>query len=188
MNKLKMVYSIFFILLALSSCAGPTYITKGKAFPKMYEERPLAILVLPPINESTAADAKEYYATTIAEPLSYAGYYVYPIEVVSEMLKLEGLYDTEMMVNLPPQKFKQYFGADAVMYIRIIKWDTSYFVIGGKVTVSVLFLLKSTNTGEDLWKYEGTVVVNTAGDSGSGGGLAGLLAQVITTAIKTATT
>jgi len=92
------------------------------------------------------------------------------------------------MVNLPPQKFKQYFGADAVMYIRIIKWDTSYFVIGGKVTVSVLFLLKSTNTGEDLWEYEGTVVVNTAGDSGSGGGLAGLLTQVITTAIKTATT
>ncbi|NIS74702.1 MAG: hypothetical protein GTO08_05375, partial [Deltaproteobacteria bacterium] len=46
----------------------------------MYQEQPLTILVLPPMNETTAADAKEYYATTIAEPLSLQGFYVLPIE------------------------------------------------------------------------------------------------------------
>ena len=67
------------------------------AFPKVYDERPLAILVLPPINETTAADAKEYYSVTIAEPMTLAGYYIYPIEVVSEILKNEGFYDTETL-------------------------------------------------------------------------------------------
>ena len=158
-----------------------------EAFPKMYEERPLAVLVLPPMNESTAADAKEYYATTVAEPLSLTGYYVYPIEVVSDILQGEGAYDTETLLNFPPQKFRDFFGADAVMYIWIKKWDTAYYVVGGNVTVSVRSLLRSTKTGESLWEYEGTYVHDTTVRS-SGGGLAGLLVAAIATAITTAAT
>lgn len=186
MKVTKLIYLLCSIIFLLSAC-GPTFITKKDAFPKMYDERPLSILVLSPINMTTAADAKEYYSTTIAEPLSYAGYYIYPIEVTSDILKAEGLYDTELIINLPPQKFKQYFGADAVLYIKILKWDTSYYVLGGSVTVSVDFLLKSTTTGEDLWKYDGTIKMDTSGSSG-GGGLAGLIVNVVTTAIKTAAT
>jgi hypothetical protein len=148
----------------------------------------LSILVLPPINMTTAADAKEYYATTIAEPLSFAGYYIYPIEVTTDILKNEGLYDTEILGGLPPEKFKQFFGADAVMYIKIQKWDTSYYVIGGHMTVTVDCLLKSTTTGRDLCKYDGTIRVDTSGDSGGAPGLAGLLVTVVATAIKTAAT
>ena len=94
-------------LIIINGCA--TILTKGEAFPKMYKEKPVSILVLPPINESTAADAKEYYSTTIAEPLSFVGYYVFPIEIVNEVLKQEGIYDTELIVNLDPSKFKEYF-------------------------------------------------------------------------------
>lgn len=186
MKNFKSVYLSFIILFLLSSC-GPKLITKEEAFPKMYEEQPVSILILPPINETTAADAKEYYSTTIAEPLSLEGYYVYPLEVTSDILKGEGLYDTELLLNVPPQKFKEFFGADAVMYIRILKWDTSYYVMGGKVTVAVDFLLRSTETGEDLWKYDGQIVVDTSSGS-TGGGLVGLIAKVIITAVKTATT
>lgn len=172
------------ILFVLSACA-PT-VTKKEAFPGMYQERPLAILVLPPINQTTAADAKEFYGTTLAEPLSYAGYYIFPIEVVTDMMQHEGAYDTEILVNVPPQKFKDYFGADAVLYSRITHWDTAYYVVGGHVTVGVAFLLKSTTTGEELWKYDGVLQVSTGG--GGGGGLAGLVVQVVVTAIRTATT
>jgi len=187
MKNTKLICLLFSIIVLLSAC-GPTFTTKKDAFPKMYDEHPLSILVLPPMNLTTASDAKEYYCTTIAEPLSFAGYYIYPVEVTSDILKAEGLYDTELLVNLPPQKFKQYFGADAVMYIKILKWDTSYYVLGGSVTVAVDFLLKSTTTGEDLWKYDGTMKVDTSGGSGGAPGLAGLLVSVVTTAIKTATT
>ncbi len=172
-------------LLLLTGCA--THMTKYEAFPKMYAERPLAILVLPPINETTAADAKEYYSTTIAEPLSFSGYYVLPIEVVSEIMKNEGLYDTEALLNLPPNKFKEYFGADAVMYIWIKKWSTSYYVIGGNVSVSIRSAIKSTTSGDDLWQYEGTIIENTS-VSPAGGGLVGLAVAMAATAVKTATT
>lgn len=173
--------------ISLNAC-GPKMITKEEAFPKMYEERPLSILVLPPINETTAADAKEYYSTTIAEPLSYNGYYVFPLELTSEIMKSEGIYDTELLLNTPPQKFREYFGADGVLYIKILKWDTAYYVVGGNVTVAVEFLLRSTHTGEDLWKYDGIITVDTSGDSGGAGGLAGLVLKVVTTAIETAAT
>ncbi|SPF36853.1 conserved hypothetical protein [Syntrophobacter sp. SbD1] len=170
----------------LAGCATQPQLTKIEAFPKVYQERPLSILVLPPMNESTAAEAKEYYNTTIAEPLSFDGYYIFPLEVVSDILKNEGLYDSETLLNVPPQKFKEYFGADAVLYIKILKWDTAYYVIGGNVTVSISFLLKSTTTGDDLWKREGTMVLNTSGSTGNVGGVPGLVALVLTTAIKTA--
>ena len=187
MKNIKFICLLCSILFLLSACV-PKKVTKGEAFPKMYEYHPVSILVLPPINETTAADAKDYYSTTIAEPLTLNGYYIYPLEVSSDILKAEGIYDTELLLSVPPQKFKEFFGADAVLYVRILKWDTSYFVIGGNVTVSVDFLLKSTETGEDLWKYDGTIVVDTSGDSGGAGGLAGLIIKVAATAIKTATT
>jgi hypothetical protein len=88
--------------------------------------------------------------------------------------------------NTAPQKFKEYFGADAVLYVRITQWNTSYYVIGGHVTVGVALDLKSTATGNDLWKYEGVMQVSTSGFQ-TVGGIGGLVAQMIVTAIKTAT-
>ena len=178
------------LLILLSSfiigCAPK--ITKQEFAPKMYTERPLSILVLPPINKSTAADAKDYYLTTIAEPLTNTGYYVYPVEIVTDILKQEGLSDTETMLGVPAGKFLEYFGADAVMYVTILKWNTSYLITSGSVTVQLECELKSTRTGETVWYYNDEVSVNTSGDSGGAGGLAGLLIQAATTAIKTAAT
>jgi len=178
------------IILALGGIfAGCTqHVTKHEFAPNMYEERPIAILVLPPINKSTAADAKEYYTTTVAEPLTNMGYYVFPMEVVNEVLKQEGLFDTETMFNVPPGKFKEYFGADAVMYVTILEWNTQYLVTSGSVNVKIASELRSTTTGEVLWFYDDRVSVSTTGETGGATGLAGLLVQAVTTAIKTAAT
>lgn len=163
-------------------------VTKQEFAPKMYTERPLSILVLPPINKSTAADAKEYYTTTIAEPLTNSGYYVLPIEVVNDVLKQEGLFDTETMSNVPVQKFKEYFGVDAVLYVTILQWNTSYLITSGSVNVKLACELKSTKSGEVLWFYDDVVEVSTEGSSGGAGGWVGLLVKAATTAIKTAAT
>ncbi len=182
MTRSRMIATAVSLLL-LTGCVSQ--LTKREAFPAMYEEKPLSILVLPPMNETTAADAKEYYSTTLAQPLAYMGYYVFPIEVVSDMMQHEGAYDTETLLAVPPEKFREYFGADAVLFVRITKWDTAYYVIGGHVTVGVAFQLKSTTTGAELWKYDGVLTVNTGG-GGGGGGLAGLIVQVVVTAVNTA--
>lgn len=96
MKRIIIVGMFAILALGLISC-DPKYTTKQEAFPKMYSEKPLVILVLPPINQTTAADAKEYYSTTIAEPLSYEGFYILPIEVTNDILKNEGIYDSELI-------------------------------------------------------------------------------------------
>jgi hypothetical protein len=169
----------------LTACA-PKMVTKGDKFPTIYEELPTSILILPPINESTAADAKEYYATTIQEPLSFWGYYVFPYEVTTEILKMEGIYDAELLKHLPLQKFREYFGADAVLFTTIRKWDLSYLVLAANLTISIDCELKSTKSAATLWRYNGTVIVDLSGGSNTGGGLAGLIVKAIATAIQSA--
>lgn len=163
-------------------------ITKQEFAPKMYSEHPASILVLPPINKTTATDAKEYYITTLAEPLTNSGYYVFPMEVVNDVLKQEGLFDAETIPLSAFPKFKNYFGADAVLSVRLLKWDTQYLITAGSVKVKIACDLISTITCDTLWRYHETVEVNTSGSSGGAGGLAGLLVKAVATAIKTATT
>lgn len=169
----------------MSAC-GPTMSTKLSEFPLIYEENPVSILILPPMNESTAADAKEYYSTTIQEPLAFSGYYTFPYPITADILKMEGIYDTELLVNMPLAKFKEYFGADAVLFTTIKKWDLSYMVLASTLTVSVDCNLKSTVSDQTLWKYTGTIIVDLSGGNNSGGGLAGLVLKAIITAVNTA--
>jgi hypothetical protein len=188
MSKLIKKVLVLIILLSVAvivAACAPKVTTKGEEFPLMYEETPLTILILPPMNESTAADAKQYYATTIQEALSYWGYYVFPYEVTSEILKMEGIYDAELIRNVPLAKFREYFGADAVLFTTIKKWDLKYMVLASNLTVSIDEALKSTKTDQTLWSYTGTVVVDLSGGN-TGGGLAGLIAKAVITAASSA--
>jgi hypothetical protein len=181
--------ALFIALIAItgnivSGCA-PKTITKADKYPLMYEETPLTILIMPPMNESTAAEAKEYYATTVQEILTYWGYYVFPYEITADVLKMEGIYDAELVRDIPLTKFREYFGADAVLFTTIKKWDLSYMVLASTLTVSIDEELKSTKTDQSLWKYNGTVVIDLSGGN-AGGGIAGLIASAIITAAKSA--
>ncbi|MFK4765176.1 GNA1162 family protein [Desulfobaculum sp. SPO524] len=166
----------------LGGCAKT--VTKQDRFPGMYEEEPTSILLLPPMNQSTAADAKQYYSTTIQEPLSQSGYYTFPMPITDEILKQEGVYDTEMLYNLPVNKFKEYFGADAVLFTTIRKWDLVYMVIAGNLTVSFDSEIRSTTTNRVLWKYNGTVVVDLSG--GGGADPISLVFKAVVTAVNCA--
>lgn len=170
--------------LTLSACA-PAMVTKAAKFPLMYEENPQSILILPPINKSTAADAKEYYSTTIQEPLTLSGFYTFPYEVTSEVLKMEGIYDSELLTNMPLAKFREYFGADAVLFTTINKWDMSYMVLAAGLTVETTCELKSTKSDQTLWRYTGTVYADLSGGN-TGGGLGGLIAKAIIAAVNSA--
>jgi hypothetical protein len=186
-NHSRVIYSLLYLIifiLLLYGC-GPKMVSKGNQYPLMYEEAPVTILILPPINESTAAEAKGYYSTTITEPLSYKGFYVLPYEITSDLLKMEGIYDAELLKNTPLVKFREYFGADAVMFTTIKEWNLVYMVLAANLTVSIEFDLKSTKTDRTLWKRKGRVVVDLSGGS-SGGGVAGLIAKAIVTAINSA--
>ncbi len=166
-------------IFLLSGC-GSKILSKEDAYPKMYSERPVSILVVPAINESSAADAPDLYSSTINEPLSNAGFYVLPIEVTNNFLRNEGLTDGAQIKNVPPQKFAEIFGADAVFYATIKSWDTDYYVVAGSVKVGIQYELVSCITGETLWRNEKEITVDTS--SGADGYLG-----VVLTALETAT-
>lgn len=186
MNYKKMVLlpMLAAATLFVSGCA-PAMVSKGEKFPMMYEEAPRSLLILPPMNESTDAQAKDYYMTTIEEPFAAMGYYVFPVEMVSDIMKQEGLYDTELLYQMPLDKFNAYFGADAVLFTRIKVWNVSYAVIASSLSVAIEAEIVSTKTSQKLWSYTGAVHVDLSGGN-SGGGLAGLIANAVATAINTA--
>lgn len=181
LRKIKLVSMLVIMGVGLSGCA--TFISKEEAFPKMYQAKPVSILVVPAINNTTAAEATEYYSTTIAEPLTRMGYYVLPIEVTNRLIQEQGIVDGAQLANVDTGLFKTMYGADAVMYVNINQWDTSYYVIGGNVTVGIAYELVSTTNKEVLWQYADTIVVDTGGDSGGG-----IIGAIISTAINTAFT
>ena len=148
-KKLLAYVTLSILILTFTGC-GPAYITKGAAFPKMYEQQPKSLLILPPMNESTDAEAKDYYMTTTEMPFALMGYYIFPTEMVSDIMKQEGIYNTELLYNMPLDKYYEYFGADAVLFTKIKKWDVSYMVIASNLTVSIEARIVSTKTSEEL--------------------------------------
>ena len=173
-----------FLLIGCSASTPAPQSTKGDLFPLMYEEQPRSILILPPINESTDAEAKEFYMTTVETPFALMGYYVFPTEMVSEILKQEGIHDASTLSSMPLDKFNEYFGADSVLFITIHKWDTSYAVVASSLRVSISAKLISTKSNQVLWQNQQTVTVDLGG--GSASSLEGLLINAVLTAVSTA--
>ncbi|HBK31301.1 MAG TPA: hypothetical protein DEF88_10835 [Porphyromonadaceae bacterium] len=171
----------------LSACGTTNTVTdiKSVAYKGMYDEKPLAILLMPPINRSTNVEAKEYFHSTLNVPLANAGYYVIPTFLSMEILKKESAYDAELFLDSPLNRFGEVFGADLALFTIIHKWDKSH--IAGSVDVSVEYILKSTRTNEVLYTRTGDITYNTSVSSGTGG-LIGVLADMAATAINTAAT
>lgn len=169
------------LLMFASGCAQTT--TKRLAYPDMYGNgKPVTILVIPAINESTAADAGDFLNVTVTQPFSNQGYYVLPMPIVTDIFQREGIIEGTQAQGIPTSLFRENFGADAVLFMTIESWDKNYIVIGGNVTVGIEYVLLSTNTNEVLWSYEQQIVVDTSGSSGN------ILADLITTAVVTGVT
>lgn len=177
-----------YILLALvallvTSCAPQ--LTRGSQYAAMYEEKPASIVVMPPINNTSHAEAKDYFYTTMHSPLCERGYYVFSPMLTMEMFQNESAYDAEQFIEGDLSMFHNILGADAAIFTTIKSWQKSN--IGGKITVGVEYLVRSTKTNETLYKREGLMTVDTS-VSNTGGGALGALVSIAATAIKTAAT
>ena len=175
---------ILFALVAitLASCSTPK--TMGEQYAAMYDEKPVAIAVMPPINRTTHAEAKDLFYTTMYLPLCEKGYYVYSPYLTMEMFQQESAYDAEMFLENDLTAFRNVLGADAVMFTIIKDWRRNN--LGGKLKVNIEYILRSTKTGQTLYQREGNISVDTSVNTGSGA--FGALASLIATAISTATT
>jgi hypothetical protein len=180
MNKsMAMILSV--ALLALAGCAAkPT----RPDYAQFRTEAPRSILIVPAINKSVDVNAPDYFLATIARPLAERGYYVFPVNMVKSVLSDDGLSDANLVHSGDPRRLGELFGADAVMYISIERWDAKYIVLSTSVTVELNYVLKSTHTGQELWKNHEVVVYSP--QSSNNAGLAGLIANAVAAAITKA--
>jgi hypothetical protein len=179
---------LFLILIAaafLTSCGATSSIAKSEAYKGMYDEKPITILLMPPINKSTNVEAKEYFHSTLNMPIANAGFYVIPTFLSMEILKKESAYDAELFLNTPLNKFDKVFGADLAVFTIIHRWDKSG--LAAKVYVQVEYIIKSTKTNEILYTRTGDVTYDASVSTGAGG-IFGALANIAASAINTAAT
>jgi len=139
---------------------------------------------LPPLNESTAVEGTYSYLSTVTWPLAEMGYYVYPVAVIDQFLKENGMPTAGEMHQVPLNKVAEIIGADAVLYVTLKEYGTKYQVINSATTVRVQAKLVDTRTGLLLWEGEGMA---NQGSGGSGNILADLISAAVTQAVNTST-
>jgi hypothetical protein len=165
------------LLVALGGCTTmqPYDYSNYRAHP------PRSILVLPPLNESTAVEGTYSYLSTVTQPLAELGYYVFPVAVIDQYLKANGLPSAGEMQQIPLDKVAEIIGADAVLYLDLKQYGSKFEVISSNAVVTVSARLVDTRTATVLWEGAATAQNNS---SGSGSFLAQLLAAAITQAIN----
>ncbi len=171
--------TVFFVLatllvLGFSGCAS---IQQPHDYSNYRSHMPRSVLVMPPTNDSIEVDASYVYLSTITRPLAEAGYYVFPVAVVDNFMKENGLPTPAEMNAVPLDKIGDIFGADAVFYIHIEDWGQKYIVLSSTTVIKARAKLVDVRTGVTLWK--GTA--QAAEGSGDGGG--GLIGMVVAAAI-----
>lgn len=170
-------------LTLLTGCATPPPPYDYSAFLKA---RPATLLVMPPLNDSPEVTASPGVWAHATRPLAEAGYYVLPITLVDETFRQNGVTVAGEAQQIPVQKLREVFGADAAVYLRVRQYGTSYAVVTSETRVTVEGRIVDLRSGDLLW--QGAATASSAEQQAqSQGGLAGLLVaallrQIVSTA------
>lgn len=149
------------------------------------EARPKSILVLPPLNNSPDIKATHSVMSQATRPLAEAGYYVFPVTLVDETFKQNGLTSPHDIHGVSIEKLRKIFGADAALYINVTEYGTRYVVISSETRVSAEAKLVDLRTGKTLW--EGKATASSAEGRNNNQGLVGaLVSAAVNQIIETA--
>ncbi len=170
--------STLFIFLMITGCAT----IPQKNYSKFYEEDPHSILIVPVVNRSVDVNAPDYFLSTCSRPVAERGYYVFPVNLVKHILEDDGLSDANLVHSSDTTRLAELFGADAILYISIERWDAQYEVFSTTVTVEFKYLLKSGSTGDVIWETSEKMAYQPQTQN-TGNPLADLFAQAIAAAI-----
>jgi hypothetical protein len=174
---------LLFTLGIFNGCAAP--VIDYSHYRPYVEHMPRSILVLPPLNDSANVHASEAFLSTITAPLGELGYYVYPVSVVDRLFKENGVPVPGDMHAVSLKKIDEIFGADAVLYVHIRTWTTTYVLVDTTSSVSIEYKLVDTKTGTVIWKNVGNYAFSSSQSAAQSGGdiismaaMAVILAQV----------
>ena len=176
---------IFVLLLGVVMFASGCATIPKKDYSAFETTAPRSILVIPVVNKSVDVDAPDYFLSTIAIPVAEQGYYVFPVNMIKRVLEDDGLSDADLVHSAPVEKLASLFGADAVLYVNIKRWDAKYMLLTTTVTVEVEYTIKDGQTGAVIWQ-DARHVQYSPSSSSSGNPIADLVAMAVTAAITKA--
>lgn len=180
---MKRLIPIILLTVVVSSCGLTSQLTRESQYAAMYENMPVTILVMPPINNTSNVEAKDLLYTSISRPLAEAGYYVISPLLAMDVLKAESAYDAELFIDRPLTMFRDYFGADAVVFSQIDEWTKRGFGIDTKIR----YIIKSATSGEVLFDRSCDLYLNLQQNSGGTSALSQLV-DLAVSAVATALT
>ncbi|HWR73666.1 MAG TPA: GNA1162 family protein, partial [Nitrospirota bacterium] len=120
------------------------------------QSNPRSILVLPPLNNSPDIRATYSFLSTVTQPLAEAGYYVFPVALVDQTFKENGLPNPGEMHQAPLDKLREIFGADATLFITIMQYGSAYRILSSEVRVTAEARLVDNRSGQVLWQGRAT--------------------------------
>ncbi|MDH2924256.1 hypothetical protein EV693_101113 [Nicoletella semolina] len=162
--------------LALTGCHSKP--KEPYDYTEFKKSNPKSILLVMPTNDSLDVKAPTSVLAQASIPLAEKGYYVFPVTLVDEVFKQNGLPDGNSIRSASIKKIQEIFGADAIMYLNVKEYGTEYKVIDSITSVVVAGKLVDLRTGKILW--EGEQVTR----EGSGSGNNGILVQLVVSAIN----
>ncbi len=137
---------------------------------------PHSVLILPPINNTVEVIAPYSLMSQVHQPIAESGYYVFPVALVNQTFRSNGLTEASDIHAVPFQKVHEIFGADTGLYMTIEEYGTSYVVLSSETVVKVSATLVDLRSGVVLW--QDTARASSAEQRGnSGGGLVGMLVE-----------
>ena len=153
----------------LTGCAAP----QAYDYAAFQQAKPRSILVLPPVNQSVDIKATYSLLSQSSKPLAEAGYYVLPVALVDETFRENGLSQADDIHALDLKKLNEIFGADAVLYLTVKRYGSTYYVFGSATVVEAQARLVDARSGALLW--DGTASASSEEGKSNNNGLVGML-------------
>lgn len=179
--------SLFAAVVAIALLEGCATKVPPYDYSAFQKAKPVTLLVMPPVNEAPDIKATPGVWAQATRPLAEAGYYVLPVTLVDETFRQNGVSSANEAQDIPYQKLRDFFGADAAVYIRIKKYGTSYAVVVSDTRVEVEARILDLRSGALLWEGEAIASSSEQQQQQQGGLLGLLVAAMVQQVIGTAT-
>ena len=166
------LYTAIALVVLLAGCVSPI---PGHDYTAFKQADPHSVIILPPLNNTPEVIAPYSVMTQMVAPIAESGFYVFPVALVEQTFKGNGLTVASDVHQVPVKKLHDIFGADTALYITIEEYGTSYVVISSETAVTVSASLVDLRTGEQLWQGKARASSAEQQNNGSGGGLIGML-------------
>lgn len=184
MNPRRLPLGLAMLLCILATgCATQAPAYDYTAFARA---RPATLLVMPPLNESPDVKATAGVWSHATRPLAEAGYYVLPVALVDETFKQNGVFTAAEAHDIALPKLRNFFGADAAVYLKVLKYGTSYQLIASETRVEIEGRIVDLRTGDLLWQGR-SFASSAEQNQAAQGGLIGLLVTAIVQQIVSTT-